>query len=52
MSQPVEIMLARWHLLYPGSTGDCQEGTGDDGQGEGHAAEVARVKSKVIAPIL
>ena len=52
MSQPVEIMLARWPQLYPGSTGYCQEGTGDDGQGEGHAAEVARVRSKVIAPIL
>ena len=52
MSQPVEMMLARWPLLYPGSTGDYQEGTGDDGQGEDHAAEVARVRCEVIAPIL
>ena len=52
MSRPVEMMLARWPLLYPGSTGDCQGCTGDDGQGEDHAAEVARVRGKVIAPIL
>ena len=52
MSQPVEMMLAQWPLLYPGSTGDCQECTGDDGPGEDHAAEVARVRGKVIAPIM
>ena len=37
MPQPIEVMLARWPLLYPETT---------------DADEAARVREEVIAPIL
>ena len=52
MSLPVEIMLARWPVLYPKSIGDWKEETRDDEQGEDHGVQAARVRSEIITPIL
>ena len=52
MSLPVEIMLARWPMLYPESIGDWKEERRDDEQGEDHGVQAARVRSEIIAPVL
>ena len=52
MSLPVEIMLARWPMLYPESIGDWKGETRDDEQGEDHGVQAARVSSEIIAPVL
>lgn len=52
MSLPVEIMLARWPMLYPECIGDWKEETRDDEQGEDHGVQAARVRSEIIAPVL
>ena len=52
MSQPVEMMLARWFLLYPEEMEECREGMEYEEDEWARAGEIARVKSEVIAPIL
>ena len=52
MSLPLEIMLARWPMLYHESIGDWKEETRDDEQGEAHGVQAARVRSEIIAPVL
>ena len=52
MSQPVELMLARWFLLYPEEMEECREGMEYEEDEWARAGEIARVKSEVIAPIL
>ena len=52
MSQPVEMMLARWFLLYPEEMEECREGMEYEEDEGARAGEIARVKSEVIAPIL
>ena len=52
MSQTVELMLARWFLLYPEGMQEYREGMGHEEDEGSRAGEIASVKSGVIAPIL